>query len=226
MSSDEDEPLARKARKGGRAGSGGDSDNDDDTADEFPLEGKYINEADRARCVVLPSVDGTRKLTRGNRILGMSELDREGILGERSEKLNADRQRADLRRMVQEKERAEGGSGPSDAVTRSGGRDRKATGATSTKQKSLERLRRKREEKGKKAERRVSLRCAVCARERKLTRSARSTTTTTPLDDATPPTTPTPTTAQKKERSIRTKRSRPPSPRDRRRAERLQGRRT
>lgn len=155
----------------------------------------------------------------------MSELDREGILGERSEKLNADRQRADLRRMVQEKERAEGGSGPSDAVTRSGGRDRKATGATATKQKTLEKLRRKREEKGKKAVRKVRSRSPGDAG-RALIGGERSTTRTTLLDDATLLTTPTPTTIRKKERSTRTRRSQLLSPRARRRVGSLRDRPT
>lgn len=84
----------------------------------------------------------------------MPELEREGILGDRAERINLAAQRRDLRRMVKEKERAEGGTGNGNDDAQRSGRERKATGATREKREGLEKLKKRREEKGKQRERR------------------------------------------------------------------------
>ncbi|KAL8292609.1 hypothetical protein RQP46_001221 [Phenoliferia psychrophenolica] len=135
MSSDDSDAGKRGGGGGGSDGDASDDDRDDDES-QFPLEGKYIDEADRAK------------------ILAMPELDREGILGDRAEQLNAAAQRKDLRRMVKEKERAEGGGSGADDGQRGALRERKATGATREKAIGIEKLKKRREEKGKQKERR------------------------------------------------------------------------
>lgn len=95
-----------------------------------------------------------------NSILEMNELDREGILGDRQELLTERASKRELKRMVKAKRGAEGGgvglssaSGiiGDDGGTRTG-RERKATGTTTEKRETLEKLKRKREAKGKRAE--------------------------------------------------------------------------
>ncbi|KAK4697859.1 RNA polymerase-associated protein RTF1, partial [Phenoliferia sp. Uapishka_3] len=131
MSSDSD--ALKKSRRDSPDGNATDDDGDDLDNSEFPLEGKYRDEVDRAK------------------ILAMPELDREGVLGERADKMNAALQRKELRRMVKEKDRAEGGSGGDDGART--GRDRKATGVTREKREGLEKLKKRREEKGKQKDR-------------------------------------------------------------------------
>lgn len=90
-------------------------------------------------------------IARIRRILNMSELEREGVLGERAEELHAVQERINLRRMVERKEQKERGEevtnySDDDGGTRTG-RDRKATGATRAKAKAIDGLKRAREKK-------------------------------------------------------------------------------
>jgi hypothetical protein len=98
--------------------------------------------------------DGTEGLTAfvstRARILGMNELERENILGERSERQNAETQRQNLRMMVRAKEQGLSGA-TGESPGKQGGRDRTQTGATNAKKETLLKLKKSREMKGKKS---------------------------------------------------------------------------
>ncbi|KAM0748359.1 plus-3-domain-containing protein [Meredithblackwellia eburnea MCA 4105] len=136
--SDDDAPPPSKRQTKKQQQPDSDDDDDDDSDDDhayskYPLEGKFIDEQDRAR------------------ILAMPELDRENILGERADELNQAATRRSLRRMVRAKERAEGVYADDDGGA--GRRERKATGSTREKREGLEKLKKRREEKGKQKDR-------------------------------------------------------------------------
>lgn len=80
----------------------------------------------------------------------MNELERENILGERSERQNAEIQRQNLRMMVRAKEQGLSGA-PGESPGKQGGRDRQQTGTTNAKKDTLIRLKKSREMKGKRS---------------------------------------------------------------------------
>lgn len=123
------------------AGGGPEDEDDDSDAEEatankpFPYQGLYVDAEDKRR------------------IDKMSELEREAILGERQETLQAIKDRENLKSMVRRRD----GDDDDDDDDGSGGRQRSSkrdkarTGVTREKENKMEELKRKRQEKGKKA---------------------------------------------------------------------------
>lgn len=101
-----------------------DSEEEATAANPYPLEGIYVNAADKAK------------------IEAMGELEREAIIGDRKEELQKILDRENLKNMVRQSEAA---------GKRKSGRAAGRTGATEEKTKKLDELKRKREQKGKSA---------------------------------------------------------------------------
>ncbi|KIK97305.1 hypothetical protein PAXRUDRAFT_825064 [Paxillus rubicundulus Ve08.2h10] len=108
-------------------------DNEPESGDEqlnpYPLEGKYEDEADRER------------------LLGMSEIDRENILAERLEKMQKIQDRRKLQEMIKQQKN---GSNDAESVAKAAKRQHAARGATKEKSKKLDELKARRKAKDEK----------------------------------------------------------------------------
>ncbi|KAI0787006.1 plus-3-domain-containing protein [Abortiporus biennis] len=102
------------------------SEEDDSRSNPYPLEGKYIDEADRQR------------------LLGMSEVEREDILTQRQEEMHRTQMKHQLDQMVRDQ------SGKKDDTTRSTKRQHAPRGATKEKTRKLDELKAKRRAKDEK----------------------------------------------------------------------------
>ncbi|KAF9224867.1 plus-3-domain-containing protein [Gyrodon lividus] len=109
------------------------SDNQPESEEEevnpYPLEGKYEDEADRER------------------LLSMSEIDRENILAERLEQMQKIQDRRKLQEMIKQQKN---GSNDADAVAKAAKRQHAARGATKEKSKKLDELKARRKAKDEK----------------------------------------------------------------------------
>ncbi|KAF8836997.1 plus-3-domain-containing protein [Paxillus ammoniavirescens] len=108
-------------------------DNEPESEDEqlnpYPLEGKYEDEADRER------------------LLGMSEIDRENILAERLEQMQKIQDRRKLQEMIKQQK---SGSNDAESVAKAAKRQHAARGATKEKSKKLDELKARRKAKDEK----------------------------------------------------------------------------
>jgi RNA polymerase-associated protein RTF1 len=95
----------------------------------FPLEGKYEDNADRER------------------LLGMSEVERENILAERQEQMQKIQDRRKLLEMIKQQKQ---GPGDADAVAKAAKRQHAVRGATKEKSKKLDELKARRKAKDEK----------------------------------------------------------------------------
>ncbi|KIJ16405.1 hypothetical protein PAXINDRAFT_168536 [Paxillus involutus ATCC 200175] len=95
----------------------------------YPLEGKYEDEADRER------------------LLGMSEIDRENILAERLEQMQKIQDRRKLQEMIKQQK---SGSNDAESVAKAAKRQHAARGATKEKSKKLDELKARRKAKDEK----------------------------------------------------------------------------
>ncbi|KAF8662380.1 hypothetical protein AX16_001164, partial [Volvariella volvacea WC 439] len=106
---------------------------DDDSADPYPLDGKFVDEADR------------RKL------MDMSEIEREEILAQRLEERQKLQDRRAVSQMVKEQKGVGVGSGAvnlSNSVSKAAKRQHTQRGATKEKSRKLDELKAKRKAKG------------------------------------------------------------------------------
>jgi len=101
----------------------------EEEANPFPLEGKYEDDADRER------------------LLGVSEIERENILAERLEQMQKIQDRRKLQEMIKQQKN---GSADADAVAKAAKRQHAVRGATKEKSKQLDELRAKRKAKDEK----------------------------------------------------------------------------
>uniref|UniRef100_A0A0W0F0V2 Plus3 domain-containing protein n=1 Tax=Moniliophthora roreri TaxID=221103 RepID=A0A0W0F0V2_MONRR len=125
-----------KKRKRNKSKSSSVSDNDEPESEEeeeipYPLEGKYVDETDR------------------NRLMQMSEVEREEILAQRAEEMQRIHDKRALSQMVKD-QRADG-----DSVAKAAKRQHTARGATKEKSRKLDELKAKRKAKDEKSKNRT-----------------------------------------------------------------------
>ncbi|TFY60930.1 hypothetical protein EVJ58_g4828 [Rhodofomes roseus] len=100
---------------------------DEEERNPYPFEGKYVDEADRQR------------------LLSMSEIEREDILAQRQEEMQRIQDKRNLEQML----KAQSGHGE-DSVSKAAKRQHTVRGATKEKTRKLDELRAKRREKDEK----------------------------------------------------------------------------
>ncbi|OCH94623.1 plus-3-domain-containing protein [Obba rivulosa] len=102
---------------------------EDDAANPYPLEGKYIDEEDR------------------NRLMEMPEFDREGILAQRLEEMQRIQDQRNLDQMLKAQS---GGRGGEESVSKAAKRQHAVRGATKEKTRKLDELKARRKAKDEK----------------------------------------------------------------------------
>ncbi|KAG6827815.1 hypothetical protein H0H92_010393 [Tricholoma furcatifolium] len=118
----------RKADMSDSDSEGPESEEGKEEEEQYPLEGKYVDEADRLRLMQLP------------------EIEREGIIASRLE----EKQRKHDQRMISQLVSQQRGGGAPDSVAKAAKRQHTARGATKEKSRKLDELKAKRKAKDEK----------------------------------------------------------------------------
>jgi RNA polymerase-associated protein RTF1 len=169
--SDSDAPAAspkagrgRKVKSSAHVDSSDEADSDVEAPTDdnpYPLEGIYIDEADRRRCVQLPfpPTYSIPDLFLTLSIKKMTEIEREDIIGTRKDEINDRELRKQVAVMAKKSGgRADAGESEEDEPeeeTRTTTRSRKVPGASSKKADVFAALKKSRADKGKKKEKKV-----------------------------------------------------------------------